>query len=365
VYYAYDARGSDLDLAKLSPGVRPTIEALIADADAPLDEETRKSGGQRRSRRRSAKAPPADAAAIALSGDFQRELDALDAKADREEAGESAEETGGTKKKRRRRRRRRRKPEPLIEVASRLYVLAKAMGLTSKEIIARWEGSGGEKNTGFQLNTHMSMITPEQASTIQAWFAGDDDEPAVEQTNVAESAEGETTSRPRRRRRGVPKAESDDATVESSEDTQQSAEAEPSSSSRRRRRRRRGGSRSGDGGESSTSREGQSVEESDSSNKPVAKEAKAVKKRVSKKASQKADDAATDAEETSTGDAKPKRKRSRRRRKKDVSPEVVAETPSEPVVEATPAKPRRRTLYGSRRKLPPGAANDAITKVNS
>jgi ribonuclease E len=365
VYYAYDARGSDLDLTKLSPGVRPTIEALIADADAPLDEETRKSGGQRRSRRRSAKAPPADAAAIALSGDFQRELDELDAKADREEAGESAEETGGTKKKRRRRRRRRRKPEPLIEVASRLYVLAKAMSLTSKEIITRWEGSGGEKNTGFQLNTHMSMITPEQASMIQAWFAGDDDEPTGEQTNVAESAEAETTSRPRRRRRGVPKAESDDATVQSSEDTQQSAEAEPSSSSRRRRRRRRGGSRSGDGGETSTTREGQSTAESDSSTKPAAEDAKTSRKPANNDASQKTDDPATESQETSTGDAMPKRKRSRRRRKKDDSPEVAVEAPSEPVVEAKPEKPRRRTLYGSRRKLPPGAANDAITNVNS
>jgi hypothetical protein len=61
----------------------------------------------------------------------------------------------------------------------------------------------------------------------------------------------------------------------------------------------------------------------------------------------------------------PKRKRSRRRRKKDDSPEVAVEAPSEPVVEAKPEKPRRRTLYGSRRKLPPGAANDAITNVNS
>lgn len=369
VYYAYDARGSDLDLAKLSADDCPTIEALMAEADAPVDEASKKPGGQRRSRRRSAKAPPADAAAIALSGDFQRELDELEAKADREEAGTASEESGGSKKKRRRRRRRRRKPEPLIEIASRLYVLAKAMQLTSKDIIARWEASGGEKNTGFQLNTHMSMITPEQASTIQAWFVVDDDEPASQQSNQAKSAQSDAADKPRRRRRGVPKVESDDAVIESNEDTQQPAEGESGSTSRRRRRRRRGGSRSGDGGESSTAREGQSVEESDSSDKSVEKEAKAVKKRVSKKASQKADDAAANAEETAAGDAKPKRKRSRRRRKKDVSPDVVAEAPSEapsePVVEATPAKPRRRTLYGSRRKLPPGAANDAITKVNS
>jgi len=365
VYYAYDDKGSDLDLEKLTPSVWPTVEGLMAEADSPVDEAPTKSAGRRRSRPRGAKAPPADAAAIALSGDFQRELDELEAKADREEAGESPEESGGSKKKRRRRRRNRRKPEPLIEVASRLYVLAKAMGLTSKEILTRWEASGGEKNTGFLLNNHMSTITPEQASTIQAWFARDDEEPAGEQANETELVRGDTPTKPRRRRRGVPKVEADDAVVESNEDTPQSAEGESSSGRRRRRRRRRGGSRSGEGGETSATSEGQSTQESDLLTEPAADEANPAKGLAGKRTPQTADDPVTKSEETSPDDAKPKRKRSRRRRKKDTSPEVTAETPSEPVAEAAPAKPRRRTLYSNRRKLPPGAANDAITKVSS
>jgi hypothetical protein len=300
-----------------------------------------------------------------LSGDFQRELDELEAKADREEAGVSSEESGGSKKKRRRRRRHRRKPEPLIEVASRLYVLAKAMGLTSKEILTRWEASGGEKNTGFLLNNHMSTITPEQASTIQAWFDRDDEESSGEKTNETESVEGDAPTKARRRRRGVPKAESDDAVEGSNEDTQQPADGESGSGRRRRRRRRRGGSRSGDGGETSTTPEGQSTQESDSSTEPEAEEASPSKERSRKRTPKAADDAVAKAEEASPDDAKPKRKRSRRRRKKDASSEVATETLTEPVVEAAPAKPRRRTLYSSRRKLPPGAANDAITKVNS
>ena len=300
-----------------------------------------------------------------MSGDFQRELDELEAKADREEAGASPEESGGSKKKRRRRRRNRRKPEPLISEVSRLYVLAKAMGLTSKEILTRWEASGGEKNTGFQLNNHMSTITPEQASTIQAWFARDDEEPAGEQTNETELVKGDPPTKPRRRRRGVPKVEAADATDGSNEDTQQPAEGESSSGRRRRRRRRRGGTRSGEGGETSATSEGQSTQESDSSTEPAADEANPAKGLASKRTPQTADDAVTKSEESSPDDAKPRRKRSRRRRKKDASPEVTAETPSEPVAEAAPAKPRRRTLYSSRRKLPPGAANDAITKVNS
>jgi len=316
VYYAYDARGADLDLEKLTPGAKPTVEELVAEPDDQGDQEEAKRSGRRRSRRR-AKAPPADAAAIALSGEFQRELDALEAEADREEA-EEAEPAASTTKKRRRRRRRRRKPAPLIEAASRLYVLAKAMGQTSKEIIARWEASGGEKNTGFVLNSHMSTVTPEQASTIQAWFDRGDDEQEGEQSEPTAEAPSEDQPKPRKRRR--------------------------------RRRRGSGGADEAGAGEQAASDELDTAEP----------EQKPRKKRARKKAAKKAVSAETPAEDTASegdGDAGPKKKkRSRRRTRKKA--EVAAESPP---ADDQPQKPRRRTLYSSsRRKLSPGTAGEAL-----
>ncbi len=319
VYYAYDARGADLDLEKLTPGAKPTLEALMAEPDGSDEREALKRSGRRRGRRR-AKAPPADAAAIALSGEFQRELDALEAEADREEADEPTAEA--TSKKRRRRRRRRRKLTPLIEVASRLYVLAKAMELTSKEIIARWEASGGEKNTGFVLNSHMSTVTPEQASTIQGWFE------KLEEPQGGEDA---------------------DDSVEPPVDD----EAKP----RKRRRRRRRGSGGSEPVEASSQASGEVSEDSDEK-----QASKPRKKRAKKKAAKKTREASEPAaEETSDGDTPAKKKRSRRRTRKkaDTKPEA---TPAEDM----PEKPRRRTLYSSsRRKLAPGAAGEALAQSES
>jgi len=100
VFYAYDDRGTDLDLEKLTPGAKPVLDDLVAESESPPEEEPQATrSGRRRGRRRSS-APPADAAAIALSGEFQKELEALDAESEREEDGA----TEGSQKKRRRRR---------------------------------------------------------------------------------------------------------------------------------------------------------------------------------------------------------------------------------------------------------------------
>ena len=67
-YYAYDARGADLDLDALTPNAKPTLIALQAEMDLTeeeLESDVEKKASGRRRRRRS-KAPAADATAIAM-----------------------------------------------------------------------------------------------------------------------------------------------------------------------------------------------------------------------------------------------------------------------------------------------------------
>ena len=319
VYYAYDAKGSDLDLAKLTPGSVPGIEALIAEADAPpVDDLEAGQEGRARARgrsRRRRKAPPADAAAIALSGEFQKELEAIEA-----EGEEVADGDEGTRKKRRRRRRRRKRPAPLIDKASRLYVLAKAMGQTSKDIIARWDASGGEKNAGFVLKSHMTMVTPDQAAVIQGWFQADAVEPEPDSSGADDtSAEGGAEDKPKQRRR-----------------------------TRRRRGRRSGHSESGEDTRAGI------VEAAEETASPPQK--KRARKKAAKKAAAQVD--------ASEGEKKPTRKKSSR--KKPVKAEPKTSSGDKPSGEdAAPSKPRRRTLYGSRRKLAPGESAAAIKKAEA
>ena len=306
-YYAYDSRGADLDLNTLTSESRPTIEELLAEAAAPVEETTdaASQGQTRRRGRRRRKAPPADAAAIALSGEFQEELAQLEAQADAEEAEAAKEEAAKSKKKKRRRRRRKKLP-PLIEKTSRLYVLAKAMDVKSKDIVERWQASGGEKNLGFVLNNHMSSVTPEQASVIQGWFAG----------AAADDAERSTP-------------------VKAVEDDAEASEGEG-----KRRRRRRGGRGRGRG---RASAQGTAANESAAASEDTPSER----------------DAADD-------DPPKKKKRSRRRRSSKAKSEssTGSETSAKSAAKAAGTedapKPRRRTLYGSRRKLNPGEAAEVL-----
>ncbi|MCH2142168.1 MAG: Rne/Rng family ribonuclease [Phycisphaerales bacterium] len=322
-YYAYDNRGADLDLNVLTSASRPTIEDLIAEAQEPTGDASDSSaeGKTRRRGRRRRSTPPADAAAIALSGEFQEELAQLEAQADAEEAEAAKEEAVKSKKKKRRRRRK--KPAPLISETSRLYVLAKAMDVKSKDIVERWQASGGEKNLDFVLNNHMSSVTPEQASVIQGWFAG-----------ITDTAD----------------EEADAATTEGVE----AEGAEASEGEVKRRRRRRGGRGRGKGRGRAAANQADAQSTSESS-----------------------EAAATGDSEDASGDSTPpKKKRSRRRRpaKSKAETESASEEQASPkqtrrskagvepktdTVEEKPA-PRRRTLYGSRRKLNPGEAADVL-----
>ncbi|MDP7069970.1 MAG: Rne/Rng family ribonuclease [Phycisphaerales bacterium] len=360
VYYAYDARGTDLDLEKLTPGELPGLDALMAESDAPAVAETESGGGRGRSRRRR-KSPPADAAAIALSGEFQRELEALDAEAEREEEAERGEEAEQSQERKpagrkRRRRNRRRKPAPLIESPSRLYVLAKAMGVTSKQIIMRWEASGGEKNTGFQLNSHMSRVTPEQASTIQAWFARDEEPaPVSDASSGTEQADTTAPKKPRRRRRRGGKSSRSGADAPPSDDAAEptASEGAPEETPAPRRRRSRGtaGAAASDAG-------GEQVESTKEEKAPSRKK----RRRRSKPAAQT--DSVVETKEDAA--AKPgRKKRAAKKAKAKQARPSGKEAPSESkpaddtAAEPAPAKPRRRTLYGNRRKLSPGEAESA------
>ncbi len=329
-YYAYDARGADLDLNTLTSESHPKIEDLLAESEQPkegTEDSVPTERSPRRGRRRR-KAPPADAAAIALSGEFQRELAELEAQADAEEAAAKEETAKPTRKKRRRRRRR--KVAPLIDTPSRLYVLAKAMELKSKDIIARWEKSGGEKSVGFTLNNHMSTVTPDQASIIQGWFGESQDNQEPEATEPAAS-------------------ESPDAPVDSSE------ESNDQLGDGKRRRRRRGGRGRGRGrGRSSqpTSEDG-----ADSTASPVA----APPSQESKQ----------DQEQPASKKKRLRRRRSSSRSKGDGETKATDSSTVEPAStpqakekvepKAEKAAPRRRTLYGSRRKLNPGEAAEVLT----
>jgi ribonuclease E len=393
-YYAYDDRGADLELDNLTPSSRPTVADLLAEMDLPegeIESEVEQESGRRRRRRRRKAPPAADATAIVLSAEFARELDEIEAQAEAEEAAEkeakasasegrsagdatpnddSAEDDqGGPRKKRRRRRRRRRKMAPLIEVPSRLHVLAKAMDITSKDILAAYMQRGGESACGFDIKSHASMVCPEDAAIIQGWFVQqpadtEPEAPAAEQAttegDAAEDGDQGVTKKRRRRRRGGrgrgrrPSAEAQDvdqgdqgdaegtAKVASSDDSMPMEDSSDSTEARPRRRRRRRSSR---GTGSDTPRETRS----DAS-----------------PASTEAADSTTESNAESPGP----RKESGRRRKvaakktSDGSSEVeakpVADAPASPKPKAAP---KRRSLYGSsRRSLVPGEVTAAQSK---
>ncbi len=373
-YYVYDERGADVELDALTPSLKPTIDELQSEMSLPSEEmesEVEQTARKRRRRRRSSP-PAADATAIALSEDFARELDQIEADAAAEEAevarqaatGESqsdaveastqdGETDGQPRKKRRRRRRRRRKTlEPLIDAPSRLHVLAKALETTSKEILAKYTERGGEASIGFSIKSHASTITPEHAAIIQEWFQVapepvTEPEPAAHATGDADSGEssGEGGGRSRRRRR------------------------------RGGRGRRR---KSGDG-DQATTHDGSSESSSKTSSSKVATVAEPTIH-----GDPTAEDAPAKTNEVTTRESegdKPKRRRSRRRTKSAQSKESSqsgdkpsdsgdasqlasskkAQGPApEAGVEPKPkAAPKRRSLYGSRRKLAPGEASVA------
>ena len=145
-YYAYDGTNTDLDLQSLKKPTLPSIDELLAESTAVIEDDAdegdseESTGGRRRRRRR--RAPAANAAAIALSDELLKELDELDEEAENETEEAASEPAKSGRKKRRRSRGgrgRRGKSATVkspIDAAARLYVLAK-LGVTSKDIMAK------------------------------------------------------------------------------------------------------------------------------------------------------------------------------------------------------------------------------------
>ena len=328
-FYAYDESNTDLELSSLKKPILPTIKELSDEAaswtgvDVQVEEPEEQDQDGRRRRRR--KAPPADAAAIALSGELMKELDELDEEAENEadevvaDEVEADETTTGRKKRRRSRggrgrRGRGRKPavEPPIDSAARLYILAKKLDSSSKEILARIAEADAAEIEGWLIKNHMSTVTPEQATVIAGWLATPD---SSEQGGAEDDPPKRSGRRRRRRRRRG--GGGGEASATSPEQSETSSEEDSEESPPKKRRSRRG-SRGGRG--SRTKPEG------DSGSEQVESEA-------------------------SEGT---KKKRSRRggrgRKKKDTTTGGTSSPESKSPESTSEAKPKRRTLYGGSRR---------------
>jgi ribonuclease E len=382
-YYAYDDRNADIVIAHLPAAKQPTLADLEReDQDSADDEEgvvEAAAGKSRRRSRRRRRGGPADATAIALSGGFDEEVEEED-----EEATESDEAAGGTKKRRRRRRRRRgegAEPAEAAEAAPepepaeprppiRIHELAKEIGVPSREVLARCRS----EDESIDVRGHMSSVTAEIADLIRGWFRPEPAAAAEEPPETAEGDDGEEpTPRRRRRRRGGRRrggrgrggsdqaeaadeapADADEAPREPRPDEDGAA---PATKKKSRRGRRGGRGR----------RKSATVEAADET--PVAETAPepapddgASEKPAKKKRTRKKKTETKAAEADGDADAPKKKTTKKRKTTKKTTPAEAADT-GDAVVEV-PAPPKRRTLYGSRRKvsrsaLPASEAMDA------
>jgi ribonuclease E len=383
--YAYDDRNADVEIDRLPALPRPDVASLPTVAPPPsevTDEEDDDRGG-RRGRRRRRRSGPADAAAIALAGGF--EPDEIDddetaesalAAAESAETDEAAgEEGGGGRRKRRRRRRRRGKggatetgsetetesataddeaaakaPEPVVDEGPvRVHVLAKAYGITSRDIVERCAAEGLDG-----VKAAMSSVGGETLATIRAWY-----EPVSTATPTeTESAETDAASR------------ATDAPSPAGAGNAGDAD-EPGEGGRKRRRRRR---RRGKGGGA----ESEATDASQTGEAAAVTDGEAESADVGEDGSEGGDD----------DDSKPRKRRRRRggrRRSKnrdgetedgDGSPadesssadsgggggrgkETGSDTGATPTIEtAANSTPKPRALYarGRTRKISPAAA---------
>ena len=202
--YAYDDRNADIDLTRLPILKTPTLEDLVEalpDLDEPIDSESKEDGDGGRRRRRRRKPVPADVVSIAMAGGFDIDDEDEDedddaslnedkstSSSDAGEPGPEEDGEGGGKRRRRRRRGRRGRgprsdadapehnpseaseatpasePEPALPV--RVHVMAKDLGITSKEILT----AVAEKFSDVELKNHMSSIPGEFVAAVRRFF---------------------------------------------------------------------------------------------------------------------------------------------------------------------------------------------------
>ena len=166
-YYAYDERGSDIDLDSLPITVSPTVEALLKAnrQGSESDKETKvQHTTRRRSRRRGKKdAPLADASAITGEDNLDAELASLDKPTKKEKTARAKSNDKKTP----------------ADAAVRVYQFARTIGKSSKEVIEMC------KEHGDDVRGHMSKMTDELVTLLKQKV----------------HSQGESTKPKRRRRR--------------------------------------------------------------------------------------------------------------------------------------------------------------------
>ncbi|HIO53226.1 MAG TPA: hypothetical protein EYN32_06245, partial [Phycisphaerales bacterium] len=156
IYYAYDARGADIELETLVASKPLSIAALIkADNSYVADEEnSEEKTGRRRSRRRGKKnLPLAEAASISAGADLQEELDSLDKVKPEVKQGKKQQLRKGVKKE-----------ETPADSAMRVFQFARSIGKSSKEVLEQC------KQEGFAVRNHMSTMTSEIITKLKEGF---------------------------------------------------------------------------------------------------------------------------------------------------------------------------------------------------
>ena len=357
-YYGYGRNGEDLALDSLPAKVFPTLEELEQD---DFEDEAPAAKGRRRRRRRRSSTPAADATMVALSGELAKELEEID----REEEAEArqAEEARKSRRSRSKKKKARTEPAPEVETKPvRLYVLAKSLGLTAKQILEHFQSLDESDRGDLEIKSHMSMVTPEQSVLIRSWFKTESEEVSEEEGSKPRRRRRRRGGRGRRGRGG--KSDADRAETTEASGTEETAEASdsdledsPPAKKKRRSRRRKSKASSADETVQEVGSETKQVEddaEGDAS--PPSTRKKRRRRRKSTKSEQGtegqdvADSDSSDSDDSKSSGAKKSRRRSGSGRKKKA---VTAseETVSEPAGETEPKPKPRRRLYGSRRGL--------------
>ena len=364
-YYAYDQRNSDLDLKKLTSKKAPSITELENDPDEVGGHSG--NGKSRRRRRRRGNAPAADATAVALSGELAKELEEID----RQEEAE-AKAAAARKKKTKSRSSKKKSSTPKSPAADpvkpvRLYVLAKEIGTTAKEIILKFNALDKESLDGLELKSHMSMVDSEQAQIITGWFKQD----------VAEDEDEAGKPKRRRRRRGgrgrrgrgrgsadETQAVSTGQEATSSEEPADSSEQDDEKPKKKRRTRRRRSKASDGQGQSPASSESEADSESTSSDEESSTGTKKRRRRRRRRSGAAGETAQASSEQPAASservDGADKKKSTKARKKSSKATEDSPTTPPAQATQEAEPKPKRRRLYGSRRGI---SATDAKARA--
>ena len=206
-YYAYDARGSDIDLSTLPPAPVPTLDELVR-SEKEFHEaggaDISKKSGRRRSRRRGKKnVPCADAGTLADDSNLAEEISMLEKTKEKPKQKRTAK---AVKKKSK-------ASESPADSATRVYQFARTVGKSSKEVIELCKAEGAN------VKGHMSKMTLELITKLKE--------------EIGTSDESKKPKR-RRRRRGGRKKQG--ASKEVAKKVVKSEEAKPSSKKKTRRK---------------------------------------------------------------------------------------------------------------------------------